>query len=43
VTHRYCTGSGDHTWQYFKEDLKDFLAYAYGTPITCVNNYTLQP
>jgi S-formylglutathione hydrolase FrmB len=43
VTHRYCAGSGDHTWQYFKEDLKDFLAYAYGTPITCVNGYTLQP
>ncbi|WP_228771686.1 alpha/beta hydrolase [Actinokineospora iranica] len=32
VTHRYCTGPGTHTWDFFRNDFRDFLEYAYGTP-----------
>lgn len=46
VEHRYCTGSGDHSWTYWLPDLRDFLATTYGsTPSTCTTNpgWTLQP
>ena len=40
VVHRYCAGSGSHSWSYWREDLKDFLRYVYGTPsATCPNGW----
>jgi S-formylglutathione hydrolase FrmB len=40
VVHRYCTGAGDHSWGYWREDLKDFLAHRFGTtPSTCPNSW----
>jgi S-formylglutathione hydrolase FrmB len=39
VTHRYCRGFGKHEWAYWKNDLRDFLQYVYGTaPATCTTN-----
>ena len=43
VTHRYCTGTGDHDWQWFREDFRDFLNVAYGTAGACPNGWTLRP
>ncbi|MGW0657467.1 alpha/beta hydrolase [Streptodolium elevatio] len=43
---RVCTGSGDHTWPFWKNDLADFLRYVQGqTPATCTTNpgWTLKP
>ncbi|WP_018658294.1 alpha/beta hydrolase [Actinomadura flavalba] len=38
--HRYCRGGGTHTWSYWREDLKDFLRYAFGpTPSSCPNGW----
>jgi S-formylglutathione hydrolase FrmB len=35
VNHRYCTGTGNHSWPYWRSDLRNFLQYAYGpTPDT---------
>ena len=40
VAHRFCTGTGTHSWGYWRADLADFLQYAYGTtPGTCPNNW----
>jgi S-formylglutathione hydrolase FrmB len=40
VDHRYCRGPGTHEWSYWRPDLADFLAYAYGTtPGTCPNGW----
>ncbi len=39
---RYCTGVGSHVWQYWREDLKDWLRHAYGgqsPSATCPNNW----
>jgi len=30
VNHRYCTGTGNHSWTYWRADLRNFLQYAYG-------------
>jgi S-formylglutathione hydrolase FrmB len=30
VDHRFCIGTGDHSWGYWREDLRDFLAQRYG-------------
>jgi S-formylglutathione hydrolase FrmB len=39
VDHRYCTGTGTHSWSFWKNDLKDFLNYVYGTtPSQCTAN-----
>lgn len=39
VAHRYCSGYGEHSFDYWREDLKDFLYYVYGsTPATCTLN-----
>jgi S-formylglutathione hydrolase FrmB len=39
VSHRYCRGFGTHDWKYWRNDLADFVAYAYGTtPSTCTTN-----
>jgi S-formylglutathione hydrolase FrmB len=40
VEHRYCTGPGEHSFQYWTQDLADFLEYVYGdTPETCPNGW----
>jgi S-formylglutathione hydrolase FrmB len=40
VVHRYCTGTGSHSWGYWRADLRDFLFYAYGTtPASCPNGW----
>jgi len=40
VEHRYCRGTGSHSWGYWRADLADFLAHAYGTtPATCPNGW----
>ena len=40
VVHRYCTGTGSHAWSYWRQDLADFLDYAYGTtPSSCPNGW----
>jgi S-formylglutathione hydrolase FrmB len=40
VQHRYCRGTGSHSWGYWRADLADFLAYAYGaTPGSCPNGW----
>jgi S-formylglutathione hydrolase FrmB len=31
VDHRQCTGSGDHSWGYWRQDLRDILAQRFGT------------
>lgn len=37
--HRYCRGFGTHDWSYWRNDLADFVRYAYGTtPSTCTTN-----
>jgi S-formylglutathione hydrolase FrmB len=37
---RDCTGTGDHSWGYWREDLRDFLAHRYGTtPSSCPNSW----
>ena len=39
VTHRYCSGYGEHSFDYWREDLRDFLYYVYdSTPATCTLN-----
>ena len=39
VAHRYCTGTGSHSWTFWKNDLKDFVNYVYGTtPSQCTSN-----
>ena len=46
VAHRYCTGYGTHAWDYWIPEMRDFLAFVYGTtPTTCTTNagWTLQP
>ena len=49
VTHRYCTGPGDHTWPYFREDFEDFLLFLSGNtptdPGDCTDRtgWTLRP
>lgn len=46
VAHRYCRGFGKHEWSYWRNDLRDFLHYVYGTtPPTCTTNpgWTLVP
>jgi hypothetical protein len=30
VAHRYCSGNGSHVWSYWRDDLADFLRFAYG-------------
>jgi S-formylglutathione hydrolase FrmB len=30
VVHRYCTGTGTHSWGFWEEDLADFLEQTYG-------------
>lgn len=30
IGHRYCTGDGTHSMQYWREDLKNFIDYVYG-------------
>lgn len=43
VQHRYCSGDGSHVWSYWQGDLRDFLAYRYGTtPSQCPNGYVLR-
>ncbi|GGP62682.1 alpha/beta hydrolase [Streptomyces melanogenes] len=38
--HRYCTGPGEHSYQYWTGELKDFVALAYGTaPAQCPNGW----
>jgi S-formylglutathione hydrolase FrmB len=40
VVHRFCIGTGDHSWGYWREDLRDFLAHRYGTtPSSCPNGW----
>jgi S-formylglutathione hydrolase FrmB len=40
VVHRFCTGTGDHSWSYWGPDLVDFLRDRYGTtPSTCPNGW----
>lgn len=40
VDHRYCTGTGTHSWGFWRPDLADFLSYAYGTtPASCPNGW----
>ena len=40
VQHRYCRGTGSHSWDFWRADLADFLAYAYGTtPASCPNGW----
>lgn len=40
VDHRYCHGPGEHDWPYWREDLRDFIGYVYGTtPTTCANGW----
>lgn len=45
VNHRYCAGTGTHSWPFWQQDLTDFLAHIYGTtPATCPNAWgTPQP
>ena len=46
VEHRYCSGYGEHKFQYWREDLRDFLNYIYAaTPADCTHNadWALQP
>ncbi|HKT02975.1 MAG TPA: hypothetical protein VJT31_25885, partial [Rugosimonospora sp.] len=31
VVHRFCTGTGTHSWPFWQTDMVDFLRYAYGT------------
>jgi S-formylglutathione hydrolase FrmB len=38
VVHRYCSGYGEHSYTYWREDLKDFLTYVYGTPEPCTSS-----
>jgi len=39
VDHRYCSGPGDHSWGFWRNDLSDFLEYVYGTtPTSCTAN-----
>lgn len=39
VDHRYCTGTGTHSWSFWRNDLADFLQYIYGTtPSQCTTN-----
>jgi S-formylglutathione hydrolase FrmB len=35
LNHRFCTGSGDHSFNYWIPDLKDFLSYLTGQPTGC--------
>ncbi|MFG2995263.1 alpha/beta hydrolase [Streptomyces sp. NPDC048340] len=40
VPHRYCQGAGEHKWPYWVPELKDFVAYVYGTkPQSCPNGW----
>jgi S-formylglutathione hydrolase FrmB len=40
VDHRYCTGTGTHSWSYWKADLVHFLRHTYGTgPAACPNGW----
>nr|WSX49027.1 hypothetical protein OG409_08745 [Streptomyces sp. NBC_00974] len=43
VGHRCCRGAGDHAWPYGGPELKDFVAYVYGTtpatPAACPNGW----
>ena len=40
VLHRYCRGPGAHSFDYWKPDLADFLAYVYGAPnASCPNGW----
>jgi S-formylglutathione hydrolase FrmB len=40
VAHRWCTGTGTHSWGFWRQDLADFLRYAYGTtPASCPNGW----
>jgi S-formylglutathione hydrolase FrmB len=42
VDHRYCTGTGDHSWGYWRGDFVDFLDQRYGTASpsdTCPNSW----
>ncbi|WP_369381606.1 alpha/beta hydrolase [Streptomyces sp. cg36] len=40
TAHRYCTGSGEHDYRYWTEELKDFVALVYGaTPSECPNGW----
>lgn len=44
VTHRYCSGYGEHSFVYWREDLRDFLQFAYpasscvGAACSCTRN-----
>lgn len=39
VIHRYCRGQGTHDWEFWVPEMRDFLAYVYGTtPSTCTTN-----
>ncbi|MFJ8744818.1 alpha/beta hydrolase [Embleya sp. NPDC127516] len=39
-TPRYCTGPGEHTFDYWRNDLRDFVQYVYGgtPPAHCTEN-----
>ncbi|MGW9213718.1 alpha/beta hydrolase [Embleya sp. NPDC055664] len=39
-TPRYCTGPGEHGWDYWRNDLRDFIQYVYGAtpPAHCTEN-----
>jgi S-formylglutathione hydrolase FrmB len=40
VTHRYCSGTGSHSWEFWQQDLRDFINYVYGTaPDSCPNGW----
>jgi S-formylglutathione hydrolase FrmB len=40
VAHRFCAGDGTHSASYWRNDLADFLAYAFAsTPATCPNGW----
>jgi S-formylglutathione hydrolase FrmB len=39
TAHRYCRGPGNHTWPFWRGDLRDFLANVYGSgTTTCTQN-----
>ena len=40
VAHRYCSGTGNHAWDFWQQDLRDFINYVYGTtPSSCPNRW----
>jgi S-formylglutathione hydrolase FrmB len=40
ASQRFCMGNGYHAWSYWRNDLADFLAYAFGTaPTFCPNGW----